>query len=36
MPKLEKGKEKEKRLKEKKIIRVIKIFLSNGGLGPGG
>lgn len=36
VPELEKGKEKEKRLREERMIRVIEIFLSNGSSGPGG
>ena len=33
---LGKGKEKEKRLREERMMRVIEIFLSDGGSGPGG
>ncbi|OCK87113.1 DNase I-like protein [Cenococcum geophilum 1.58] len=36
VPELEKGKEKEKRLREERMMRVIEIFLSDGGSGPGG
>lgn len=36
VPELEKGKEKEMRLREERMIRVIEIFLSDGSSGPGG
>jgi len=36
VPELEKGREREKRLREERMIRVIEIFLSDGGSGPGG
>lgn len=36
VPELGKGKEKEKRLREERMMRVIEIFLSDGGSGPGG
>ena len=36
VPELGKEKEKEKRLREERMMRVIEIFLSDGGSGPGG